>query len=193
MTTTQPALAGTPPRPAAGRALLRRWPTVLGFATAALSLSDYENGLEFATILTLAAAGYLLVAVLARPAATWPLVVALTAVVVALRAADVDPVPVFAAAAVLLAAAGLGTGRLRRDALHLGQVPVALGCVAVALVALGVPADAGALLVAAGLLGHAAWDAVLWRAHRVVARSFAEWCGALDLTLGLGVVVLVLT
>jgi hypothetical protein len=193
MTTTQPAPATNPSRPAAGRALLHRWPTVLGFATAALSLSDYEDGLEFATILTLAAAGYLLVAVLARPAATWPLFGALTAVVVALRVADVDPVPVFAAAAVALAAAGLATGRLRRDALHLGQVPVALTCAAVALVALGVPADAGALLVAAGLLGHAAWDAILWRAHRVVARSFVEWCGALDLTLGLGVLVLVLT
>ncbi|WP_371784497.1 hypothetical protein [Streptosporangium subroseum] len=44
--------------------------------------------------------------------------------------------------------------------------------------------------MAAGLLGHAAWDAAHWRADRVVTRPFAEWCGVLDLLLGLAVLFL---
>jgi hypothetical protein len=34
-------------------------------------------------------------------------------------------------------------------------------------------------LVAVGLLGHAAWDAIHWRRNTIVTRSFAEWCGVL--------------
>jgi len=44
---------------------------------------------------------------------------------------------------------------------------------------------------AAGLTAHAAWDAYHWWADRIVVRSFAEWCGVLDLTLGVGILVLV--
>ncbi|MBW9207125.1 hypothetical protein KV102_09900 [Mumia sp. zg.B53] len=43
-----------------------------------------------------------------------------------------------------------------------------------------------------GLIGHAAWDAVHWHEDAVVSRPFAEWCGTLDLVLGVGVLVIVL-
>ena len=46
----------------------------------------------------------------------------------------------------------------------------------------------GYLLVAVGLIAHAGWDDVLWRARRqVVARSFVEWCAAFDLVVGAGI------
>jgi hypothetical protein len=61
---------------------------------------------------------------------------------------------------------------------------------AVSLGALAVTPDVGRYLVAAGLIGHSAWDAAHWRAKRIVTRSFAEWCGVLDFALGLGIVVL---
>jgi hypothetical protein len=192
MTTVEAPPAATPATTAA-RSVRHRWPAVLGLALAALSLSDYDGGTELATVLTIAAAGYLLVAVLGRTAATWPLAFALTAVVVALRVLDVEPVPVLAAVAAVAAVAALASGRLRHDALRLAQIPVAAACAATALVAVGVGPDAGALLVAAGLLGHAAWDAVLWRRNRVIARTFTEWCGVLDLTLGAGILALTLT
>jgi hypothetical protein len=59
-------------------------------------------------------------------------------------------------------------------------------------VVLAVPAAVGGYLVAAGLLGHATWDAVHWRANRIVSRSFAEWCGVLDLVIGVGLLVVLL-
>lgn len=64
--------------------------------------------------------------------------------------------------------------------------------IAVGTVAPALPATIGACVVAGGLIGHAAWDAVHWRAGRIVSRSFAEWCGVPDLNLGLGILVAVL-
>jgi hypothetical protein len=48
----------------------------------------------------------------------------------------------------------------------------------------------GAYLVAAGLLGHAAWDADHYRANRVVVRSMAEFCLVLDTALAVAIVAL---
>ena len=39
--------------------------------------------------------------------------------------------------------------------------------------------------------GQVVWDAYDWWADRIVVRSFAEWCGVLDLTLGVGILLLV--
>src|ERR687897_768618 len=53
-----------------------------------------------------------------------------------------------------------------------------------ALAALFVAPELGAYLVAFALLGHAAWDAYHYLRDRVVARSYAEFCGVLDLLVG---------
>jgi len=173
--------------------LARRWPTWLALALAALSLSDTGDGREIVFVLPLAAAGYAGMAIADRPAATWPVLVVMTAAVVALRAAGVDPWPVLAGAAVALAGVGLLGGQLRRPGLYAAQAPAALGFVAVGVAAVAVPAGVGAYLAAAGLIGHAVWDAVHWRiGTRIVARSFAEWCAVLDLVLGAGILVLAL-
>lgn len=42
-----------------------------------------------------------------------------------------------------------------------------------------------ALLVAAGLFGHAGWDLWHHRTGRVVSRSLAEFCGVLDALLAI--------
>jgi hypothetical protein len=44
-------------------ALLRRWPTALGFGIAALTLADFDDGRELAIVLLIASVGYLLIAV----------------------------------------------------------------------------------------------------------------------------------
>jgi hypothetical protein len=59
------------------------------------------------------------------------------------------------------------------------------------LVALYVEPVLGGMLVAIGLLGHAAWDAVHYLRDRVVTRSYAEFCAVLDLLVG-GAVLFVL-
>jgi hypothetical protein len=43
--------------------------------------------------------------------------------------------------------------------------------------------------VAAGLLGHAAWDLYHHRVNRVVTRSFAEFCLVLDTALAVAIVI----
>jgi hypothetical protein len=48
--------------------------------------------------------------------------------------------------------------------------------------------EVGAYVVAAGLLGHAAWD-VHHRTNRVVVRSLAEFCLALDTALAMAIVI----
>jgi len=48
--------------------------------------------------------------------------------------------------------------------------------------------EVGAYVVAAGLLGHAAWD-VHHRTNRVVVRSLAEFCLALDTALAVAIVI----
>lgn len=50
--------------------------------------------------------------------------------------------------------------------------------------------ELGADLVAAGLLGHAAWDVYHHRTNRVVVRSLAEFCRlALDTALAVAIVI----
>ncbi len=172
--------------------LTRRWPTWLALAWAAVSLADLADGLEYAFVLLVAATGYLFIAVVDRSRLTWPVLFGLIAVVVVLRSLDVDQWPALTVTAFALMAAGLITGQLRRPGLYLLQSPAAVGFIALGMAALAVPAAIGSYLVAAGLLGHAAWDAVHWRANSIVTRSFAEWCGVLDATLGVGILVTVL-
>jgi hypothetical protein len=43
--------------------------------------------------------------------------------------------------------------------------------------------------VAAGLLGHTAWDAYHHRTNRVVVRSMAEFCLVLDTALAVAIVI----
>lgn len=58
------------------------------------------------------------------------------------------------------------------------------------LAALFVAPELGAYLVAFALLGHAAWDAYHYLRDRVVARSYAEFCGVLDLLVGAVILVI---
>ena len=50
--------------------------------------------------------------------------------------------------------------------------------------------ELGAYLVAFALLGHAAWDAYHYLRDRVVARSYAEFCGVLNLLVGAAILVM---
>ncbi|MFI6736562.1 hypothetical protein ACIBI9_26860 [Nonomuraea sp. NPDC050451] len=170
----------------------RRWPTWLALGWAAISLSDVGDGLEYAILFILPATGYLFLAVVDRPRITWAVVVAILATAVVLRLLKIDPWPALALVVVALAAVGLISGQLRRPGMYALQPLGALAFMASGLVVLSVPTTAGGYLVAAGLLGHAAWDAFHWRANKIVARSFAEWCGVLDLVLGVGLLVLLL-
>ncbi|MGN9914391.1 hypothetical protein ACTMTJ_43355 [Phytohabitans sp. LJ34] len=163
------------------RALGRRWPTALGVLTAVVTLggdvADQVTGLG-ETLLFLPWI-YLVVARSGRRGLSWPVLIAVFPLSVVLRVLDVPVVAV----AVPLAAAALAwsvIGHVPRPATVRVQALGMIGFGALALVALAVDTDLGLYLVAAGWLLHGVWDFVHLKLDRAVARSYAEWCGVLD-------------
>jgi hypothetical protein len=159
---------------------------------AGLTALGMSNGSELAPILAASGVVYLGAAALRRPAAAWPVFFATVAVITAIRVMDIgiDPTWALLGLAALFAGYGLLRGALRpADGLPLQTLAmVAFGLVAA--IALTTGDDLGAYLVAAGLLGHAAWDVWHHRANKVVARSLAEFCFVLD-TLAAAAIVIV--
>ena len=169
----------------------RRWPTLAGLGFAALVAFDLASGVELAPVLAASAAVYLGAAALQRPAAAWPLFFATGAVITVARLLDdrLEPTWVILAGSVALLVYGLLRGASRPGyGLPLQTVALA-GFGAAAAAALLTTPELGAYLVAAGLLGHAAWDVHHHRANRVVVRSLAEFCLALDTALAVAIVV----
>ena len=181
---------------AAGRggAVLRRWPTGVAVVSAA-GLVTATRGEDAASalgsMLLLLPLVYLVVATLGRRRLTWPAVLAGTVLVVVGQALDLaSTATLLTVAAPLLLGYDAVTGRLRR---HDPVGPQAVGMLAfgaIALTALAVDPDAGRYLVAAGWFAHGVWDFVHLRRDAVVSRSYAEWCGVVDVLVALGLVLL---
>lgn len=175
------------------RGLVSWWPTLAGIALAGFVASNMSTGSELAPILAASGLVYLGAAALQRPSAAWPLFFGTFVVITAGRigTANFDATWVFLGLAVLFAGYGLLHGAARPiDGLPLQAIAM-VGVGTAAAIALIVNEDVGAYLVAAGLLGHAAWDVYHHRANKVVARSMAEFCGVLDTLLAVAIVVAV--
>ncbi len=193
---TDSGLARDPPKRVLGTlgALARRWPTALAIASAAVIVAgDPSNDSvgRLAEVLLFLPLLYLVVSTLRRPALTWVVLivgVVVTSVPPALGWADL---PVVLLAAALAATVWGGThGRFGDGSYFTVQVVGMVAFGAVALLAMTVGPTASRYLVAAGWLAHGVWDFVhLWR-DRVVARSYAEWCGVVDVVVAAQLVVL---
>jgi hypothetical protein len=110
--------------------------------------------------------------------------VVLIAPFIALRAVDViEPTAVFSAVALLVLVWGAVDGQLHRPDPVRVQALGMLGFGALALAGLAVDPDLGRYLVATGWFLHGIWDFVHLKLDRVVARSYAEWCGVLDVVI----------
>lgn len=72
-------------------------------------------------------------------------------------------------------------GELHRPGVLMLQTAGLLGFGVLAMVALAVDHGFGWYVLAAGWLGHAAWDFAHHRTKRVVPRAWAEWCFVVDL------------
>lgn len=168
----------------------RRWATLAGLGFAALIAVDLTSGAELAPVLAASAAVYLGAAALQRPATAWPLFFATAAVITAARLPDdrFEPTWVILAGAVALLVYGLLRGAGRPGYGLPLQTAALLGFGVAAGAALVITPELGAYLVAAGLLGHAAWDAYHHRVNRVVVRSMAEFCLVLDTALAVAIV-----
>jgi hypothetical protein len=170
--------------------LRRRWPTSAGLGFAALIAFDLMSGVELAPVLAASAAVYLGSAALQRPAAAWPLFFATVVVITVARLLEdrFEPTWVILAGAGALLIYGLLRGAGRPSHGLPLQTVALLGFGAAAAAALLITPALGAYLVAAGLLGHAAWDFHHHRTNRVVVRSLAEFCLALDTALAVAIV-----
>ena len=168
--------------------LRRHWPVVAAVAFAALIAAGLAEGADLAGVLAASAAVYLGAAALGRPAAAWPLFLGTVVVITAARIAAVEPTW----AILVLAAAVVPYGLLRGRARPTYGLPLQLAAMAAfgaaAALALGLDPHWGSYLVAAGLIGHAGWDAFHHRTGRVVSRSLAEFCLVLDLALAAAII-----
>jgi hypothetical protein len=177
-------------------ALTHRWPTALGLMVAALTAFDAEINVEFVSVVSaivvLMALIYLSAAVLERRRAAWVVFLAGFAVLTTRRLLDssVDLSVVFLVSALIFLVLGVVRGQLRKGGGLPLQIAGMLAFGAIALLALYVSPTLGGYLVAAALIGHAAWDAVHFRLNRVVARSYAEFCFVVDLLLGAAILLM---
>lgn len=190
--TADPTAPPSPRRWGPVGAAARRWPTLVGLALGADVLigevtDEDTHGLgEALVVLPLL---YVVVAVLQRRRASWPVLGVLMAMFVGLRMQDlVDPMVVVLAVALAAAIWGAAHGRHRECDVRV-QLAGMVGFAALAFAGLAVDPDLGRYLVAAGWLAHGIWDWVHLAKDRVVSRSYAEWCAALDVAVAVGLVV----
>lgn len=164
------------------RKLTRRWPTALGIVSAVVTVGGGEKAAQVTglgeTLLFLPML-YVIVARTGRRALSWPLLIVAFAVIIGLRAAGVPVVAVAVPlAAALLAWSAIGhaphPGTMRVQAWGL------VGFAALALAGLAVDPDLGLYIVAAGWFLHGVWDFVHLKLDRAVSRTYAEWCGVVD-------------
>lgn len=175
----------------------RWWPTLVAIALAGFVAFDMSSGSALAPILAASGLVYLGAAALRKPRAAWPLFFGTFVVISAARIAtrlgmtSFDPTWVFVGLAFLFVGYGLVRGAARPlDGVPLQTIAM-IGVGTTAVIALMAGGDVGAYLVAAGLLGHAAWDVYHHRVNRVVTRSMAEFCGVLDTLLAVAIVITV--
>jgi uncharacterized membrane protein len=173
-------------------ALKGRWPIALAVAVGTFTLTGDDAEQSTAEILPLLPLIYLVVAKLGRRNLTWPVLAASFPVTFGLQALDVvAPSSVFVAMALAVLVWGVADRRLFRDSELQLQTLGMVGFGTLALVGLAVDSDLGRFMVATGWLLHGVWDLVHFRRNRVVARSYAEWCGVLDLLIAFGLLFLV--
>lgn len=173
---------------------MQRWPTALGILIAAGTVLGLSHGSQIASVVAASGFVYLAAAAVDQKGAAWP-AFAVTFVLVGLGLAvgEFDPVPWMCIAAAALALFGFIRARWR----PLWSLPLQSAAMLVlgSAALLTVRADhlTGGIIVSLALFAHAGWDAWHHRTGRVVATSLAEFCGVLDVLVGLGVLVLTLT
>jgi hypothetical protein len=183
-----PPACRAPERRSWTEAVMHRWPTAVGVAVAALTAFDLQDGRELAALTVLMPLVYLGAAVLDRRWSAWVVLFAGIAVLALVPSTpQVVPSMGFLVAALVFLALGVARGQWREP----GGLPLqTVGMLAfgsIVLVALYVEPVLGGVLVAIGLIGHAAWDVYHYLRDRVVARSYAEFCAVLDLLVGAAV------
>jgi hypothetical protein len=187
------------PTPAARARLADRWPTALALTGAAaaivvIALLDRDAEL-FGPQVVMMIGIYLMAYAIGRPATAWLALVVFSAVLTLLQVLDTrDALPVSSAVAMsaVVLLVWLWTVLRRRftdGATFRLQTAGMVGFGIITLLCAAVAPRWGTLLAGAGFLAHAVWDAHHYRANKVVNRPYAEFCGVVDVVVGLALVV----
>lgn len=172
--------------------ILDRWPTALALAAiagavAVILLLDREVQLFGPSIATMAGI-YLMAYALGRPWTAWLAFVVLSAVVSVFHIAGVDP---FTGMSVILVLLWLWTIAVRRFGDGRTFTVQTAGMVGFGLLTLLIAAvrpELGLVLAGLGFLAHGAWDAYHFAVDKVVNRPWSEFCGVVDLGVGIALV-----
>ncbi|GLH96716.1 hypothetical protein [Phytohabitans aurantiacus] len=172
----------------------RRWPVLVAVVLAVLTVGGSVTAstvTAMGEVLPFLPLVYLVATKLRRRAASWPILIGGSVVLFGLKLIDaVSPAVFFVLVALLVFLWGAVGGDLRGSREFRIQSLGMLGFGALALVGLAVDPDLGRYIVGAGWLLHGGWDFVHLRRDKTVARSYAEWCGVLDVLVGLSLVLL---
>jgi hypothetical protein len=172
-------------------ALAHRWPTAVG-ALAALGMILVDpDRTAVALVVAIATTCYVAAAVFARPWMAWAWIPLAFVVVVAGKLVDLEPMVATGIAAAALVVLGLARSTTRPAVTLETAGLLVYGAFAVG--ALLLAPSVGLVVVALTLIAHGIWDVWHLRRHRdLVSPSLAEACIALDVPLGLAVLVVAL-
>jgi hypothetical protein len=170
---------------------LHWWPTALGLVFALALALGFGTG--FTTIVLVCAVIYVFAAVVGRPGAAWIGFLASGPVVAVGLIFDAEwlALSIAAALGLVLFIVGLARGTWRTGVNRWQLLGVAVFG-ALAIVASVTSPLVAAILIAVGLIAHAAWDVTHHVLRAVVSRPYAEFCAVLDVTLAVAVIVLAL-
>ncbi|WP_063828564.1 hypothetical protein [Actinopolymorpha alba] len=168
-------------------ALLRRWPSAIGLLAAVSAFLAGPDRTTVGIVVGIASMCYLTAAALGRPWTAWAAIPVCSALIIVGGLLGTAPLTLLAVTAAVVVVIGV-LARASRRALTAEAVG-ALVYGGVAVIGLGLAPTAGLVLVAIALIAHGAWDAWHLRRKVVVSGSLAEFCIALDVPLGLSLLV----
>ncbi|GAB3631823.1 hypothetical protein GCM10027421_11760 [Microbacterium shaanxiense] len=163
-----------------GRAWSTIWPAALGVLVAAATAYALTDGRDIAPVVVASGVVYLAAAATGRRWTAWAAFGVTIPLIALTKVTDLDATLWLLVLAGILLVIGLGSRRLHPWWSFPLQTAAMLVLGAIAVIATQVNPVVGGLLVAAALLGHAAWDVYHHRTGRVVGRSLAEFCAVLD-------------
>ena len=160
------------------------WPVLAG-ALVGGATAYGASGSDVAPVVAASGFVYLTAAALGRRGAAWPAFLVTFVLIGIAKAVDVfDPTIAMLGLAIVLAGIGFAQNRDRPTWGLPLQSAAMLVTGAIALWAADAHPTLAAILVAAGLFAHAAWDAHHLRTRRVVVSSMARFCLVLDVVAG---------
>jgi hypothetical protein len=179
---------------AAKSQLAQRWPSALGIAgatgaIAVIALLDREVEF-FGPVVVMMAGIYLMAFALGRPRTAWLALAVLSVVVSVLQVLDgagLLPIDPSVGMTIVVVALWLWTvirHRFAEGGTFIVQTAGLIGFGAVTLLCAVIAPRWALALAGTAFLAHAAWDAYHFHTSKVVDRSYAEFCGVLDVFVG---------